>query len=102
MIPTSILERTAFAAEHQAKAALRAGRRGNADAFAVAQNRMYDVLESSQYPVLATAALVQILGRSKAMVLKIEKPIINNALGDGAPVLARHYQPVGPLLNLAA
>jgi len=77
---TSILERLAHCAEHQAKAALRCGRAGDAEGFAVHQNKMYDVLESAPYPYLTTTRLVQALGRSKAMVLKIERPIINLAL----------------------
>lgn len=77
---TSILERTALVAEHQAKAALRCGRNGDAEGFAVHQNRMYDVLENANYPYLATTMLVRALGRSKAMVLKIDRPIINLAL----------------------
>jgi hypothetical protein len=80
MTQTTLIERIAAAAEHQAKAALRCGRQGDADGFAVHQNRMYDTLESATYPYLTTSELVRHLGRSKAMVLKIERPIINLAL----------------------
>jgi hypothetical protein len=77
---TSMIERRAAAAQWQANAALRAGRRGDAEGFAVHQNRMYDVLEGGDYPYTTTGVLVRALGRSKAMVLKIERPTINLAL----------------------
>jgi hypothetical protein len=48
--------------------------------FSVHTNKMYDVLEASRYPTLTTEALVRTLGRSKAMVLKINRPLINLAL----------------------
>ncbi len=76
----SILEKMAHAAHWQAKAALRCGRRGDADGFAIHANKMYDVLESAPYPRLTTQELVRHVGRSKAMVLKIERELINLAL----------------------
>lgn len=105
MIPTLPIEQVANLAEWQAKQALRCGRRAQelhrmADAiglpdaesktrqhaldfeheFNVHANKMYDVLEAAKYPHLTTTALVRALGRSKAMVLKINRPIINLAL----------------------
>jgi hypothetical protein len=80
MTPTNTIERLAFAAEHQAKAALRCGRQGDADGFARHANRMYDTLESSTYPRLTAQELVRHIGRSKAMVLQISREIINLAL----------------------
>lgn len=80
---TTLTERRAHAAEWCAKQALRAGRRGDEHGFAVYQNRMYDVLEESEYPVHTTMHMVRYLGRSKAMVLRVETPIINLALNAG-------------------
>lgn len=80
MSQSSIIERIGYAAEWQAKAALRAGRHGDDDGFARHANRMYDVLESAPYPRLTCQQLVRLIGRSKAMVLKIERPLINLAL----------------------
>lgn len=98
---TSLLERTVFAAEWQAKQALRAGRRNDPAGFAFYANRMYDVLENAAYPRLATQGLVQLLGRAKAMVLKLDRELIKLALHEQAPILARHYQPVrSELINL--
>lgn len=77
---TSLIERRAAAAEYQAKQALRAGRMGDADEFNRRANRMYDILEDSPYPVQTTCAMVRMLGRSKAMVMQIERPLINLAL----------------------
>jgi hypothetical protein len=98
---TSILERTVLAAEYQAKSALRAGRNGDAEGFARHQNRMCDLIEGAAYPRLALVGLVQLLGRAKAQVIGVEKPVIKAALAADAPVWARHYKPVGPVLNLA-
>lgn len=80
MIPTLPIEQVANLAEWQAKQALRCGRYGDQDGFALHANKMYDVLEAAKYPHLTTTALVRALGRSKAMVLKINRPIINLAL----------------------
>lgn len=96
MTQTSMIERRAFAAEYQAKAALRAGRRGDAEGFAVAANRMYDVLESSPFPYLTTLAMVQMVGRAKAMVLKIERPLINAALCANPTFSTGFHAPGGP------
>jgi hypothetical protein len=95
------LSNVANIAHWQANQALRAGRKAQelhrlADAiglpetraqalsfeheFSVHTNKMYDVLEASRYPTLTTEALVRALGRSKAMVLKINRPLINLAL----------------------
>jgi hypothetical protein len=38
------------------------------------------VLEAARYPTLTTEEIVRRLGRGKAMVLKIERRIINLAL----------------------
>lgn len=83
MTQTSTIDRLGHVAEWQAKAALRAGRQGDAEGFAVHSNRMYDVLEGAPYPRLTTQALVRNIGRGKAMVLKIERPLINLALSEG-------------------
>jgi hypothetical protein len=80
LIRTLPLQQVANLAHWQANQALRAGRNGDADGFAVHTNKMYDVLEAAAYPVLSTQQLVRALGRSKALVLKIERPIINLAL----------------------
>lgn len=81
MTQSTILERTAYAAEYQAKRALAAGRKGDAEGFARHQNQMLDLLENATYPYLTATHFVRLIGRSKAMVLKIERPIINLALG---------------------
>lgn len=77
----SLIERTVNVAEYHAKRALAAGRRHDADQFARHQNLMLDLLEGSPYPYTAATGLVRMIGRSKAMVLQIERPIINLALG---------------------
>lgn len=81
IIPTLPIAQVASLAQWQAQQALRCGRRGDAEGFAVHTNKMYDVLEAAAYPRLTTAEVVRALGRSKALVLKIERPIINFALG---------------------
>ncbi|WP_037500689.1 hypothetical protein [Sphingomonas jaspsi] len=80
LIPTLPIAKVASLAEWQAKQALRCGRAGDDAGFAIHANRMYDLLEAARYPVLTTQSLVRALGRSKAMVMKIERPIINLAL----------------------
>jgi hypothetical protein len=80
LIPSLTIDQATNLADWHAKQALRAGRRGDRDDFARFANQMYDVLEAARYPVLTTQALVRALGRSKAMVLKINRPIINLAL----------------------
>lgn len=80
MISTLPIRQVANLAHWQANQALRCGRNGDANGFAVHTNRMYDVLEAAKYPVLTTADVVRRLGRGKSMVLKIERPIINLAL----------------------
>lgn len=80
MTQSTLIERRAAAAEWNAKQALRAGRKGDATEFAYYQNRMLDVLEDAPYPYTTACELVRMVGRSKAMVLKIERPIINLAL----------------------
>lgn len=88
------LSNVANLAEWQAKQALRCGRaaKNAADprrqaAFEYERdvhiNKMLDVLEAAAYPRLTTQALVRAIGRSKALVLKIERPIINLALQNG-------------------
>jgi hypothetical protein len=64
----------------KAKRALAAGRRGDAEGFARHQNLMLDLLEGAPYPYLTATDFVRRIGRSKAMVLKIERRIINLAL----------------------
>ena len=66
-------------AYHQAKLALGAGKKGDAENFARIQNRMMDTLESCDYPRLTTMRLAKRLGRGKALVLGIDRPLI--ALG---------------------
>jgi hypothetical protein len=77
------IENVANLAEWQAKHALRCGRIGDEEGFAVHANKMYDVLEAAKYPRLTTQSLVRKIGRGKAMVLQIERPIINLALHHG-------------------
>lgn len=66
------------AAYNQAFAALRAGK-GTYD-YARAQNRMFDTLERCKYPRLTTMRLAKWIGPSRAMVLGIDRPIINLGL----------------------
>jgi hypothetical protein len=80
LIPNLSIDQTTELAHWQARQALRCGRRGDTEGFAVHANKMYDVLEAAKYPHLTTQALVRAVGRSKAMVLKINRPIINLAL----------------------
>jgi hypothetical protein len=91
LIPNLTIDNAADLAEWQAKQALRAGRAIMRETdprrqealdrdFSVHANKMYDVLESARYPTLTTENLVRRLGRGKAMVLKIERRIINLAL----------------------
>jgi hypothetical protein len=74
------ISQVANLAHWQANQALRCGRNGDAEGFAVHTNKMYDVLEAARYPTLTTQDVVRRLGRGKAMVLKIERRIINLAL----------------------
>lgn len=67
-------------AYHQAKSALRAGRRGDRNEFARIANRMYDTLEACTYPHLTTARLIRRIGHKKALVLGFHRPVINLAL----------------------
>lgn len=67
-------------AEHQAKVALRAGRIGDSQGYARAQNAMFDTLERCQYPRLAVRELIRAVGRSRAMVLRIDRTLVNLAL----------------------
>lgn len=80
LIPTLPMTDVVNLAHWQANQALRAGRRGDDEGFAVHANKMYDILESAKYPVLTSKEVVRRLGRGKAMVLKIERRIINLAL----------------------
>lgn len=80
LIPTLPTENVACIALWHANQALRAGRRSDQDGFATYANKMYDILEAAKYPRLTTQVMVRALGRSKALVLKIERPIINLAL----------------------
>jgi len=70
------------AAVHQAHTALRYGRNRDEHAQVAAQNRMCDTIERAQYPNLLLRHLVQQVGRGKAMVLGVERPIINLALSE--------------------
>lgn len=69
-----------YSAVHQAQTALRYGRNHDEHAQVQAQNRMCDTIERAQYPNLLLRHLVQQVGRGKAMVLGVERPIINLAL----------------------
>jgi hypothetical protein len=80
LIPALTIDQAANLAHWQANQALRCGRIGDAEGFAVHANKMYDVLEAARYPTLTTEEIVRRLGRGKAMVLKIERRIINLAL----------------------
>lgn len=65
---------------HIANTALRFGRQGNNVERDRAINRMYDVLETCQYPYYTTSRLVKRLGRGKSLVLGLRKPLIDLAL----------------------
>lgn len=80
LVPQLPIDQVAGLAEYQAKRALACGRSGDANGFAVHTNKMYDVLEAARYPTLTAIDLVTRLGRGKAMVLKIERKIINLAV----------------------
>lgn len=80
LIPSLPINTVAGLAEYQAKRALACGRSGDAEGFAVHANKMYDVLEAARYPTFTTIELVQRLGRGKAMVMQIERRIINLAV----------------------
>jgi hypothetical protein len=91
LIPSLTITEAANLAHWQANQALRAGRVAKAatdarrrEAFEYERdvhiNKMYDILEASRYPTLTTEDVVRRLGRSKAMVVKIERRIINLAL----------------------
>lgn len=80
LIPTLPIGEVCALAEWQAKQALRFGRNGNDEGFAAHANKMYDILEAARYPYLTSCELVRHLGRGRAMVLKIERRIINLAL----------------------
>jgi len=69
-------------AEHQAKTALRAGRNGDDAGYVRAQNAMLDMVKEAEYPRLAVRDLIRAIGRSKAMVLRIDRTLINLALDD--------------------
>jgi hypothetical protein len=74
------IERLGYAAAHQAKLALRAGRKGDDHEFARVTNRMYDTLEASPYPRQTAMVVIRQIGRSKAMVMKLDRELINLAL----------------------
>lgn len=80
LIPSLPIFAVANIAEYHAKAALRAGRHHDDYGFAVSVNKMYDVLEAAKYPQLTTEELVRHIGRGKAMVLGVERRLINLAL----------------------
>lgn len=80
LVPELTIAEVESLAEYQAKRALACGRRKDTDGFAVHANKMYDILAAARYPRLSTQALVRNLGRGKAMVLQIERDIINLAL----------------------
>ena len=97
---TSVIERTAFVAEYQARAALRAGRQGDQPAMDRHKAVMNAVIAGSKFPVSLAKGLVQLIGRGRAMVLGVPKRMIHAALSPSAPVLACHYlAPARPLVR---
>lgn len=77
---TTIVERAALVAEWQARAALRCGRNGDDTGFLTHRIKLENFIDLQPYPNLTTCGMVQLLGRNKAMVLGVSKPLINNAL----------------------
>lgn len=82
LIQDLTIDQTANLAEWQARQGLRAGRRGDVATRDRYFNQFYDVVESARYPMLTTEEVVRRLGRSKSMVLQINRPLINLALGN--------------------
>lgn len=67
-------------ADWHARQALRAGRKGQPGLKEEFEDKMYAVITNQLYPRLVTQELVRHIGRSKAMVLKIDRDLINLAL----------------------
>lgn len=79
MAEATVFERTVYVAEYQGKRALAAGRRNDAKSFERHSRIMNELIEGSEYPDIARQELTHLLGRSKAAVLKITRPVLNLA-----------------------
>lgn len=71
MTQATTFERTVYVAEYQAKRALAAGRNNDTRAFQRHTGIMHDLIGGSDYPEIGYQELGQMLGRSKAAVLKL-------------------------------
>lgn len=76
MPAATTFERTVYVADYHARRALAAGRRADGPTLARHRTIMNALIEGSDFPDMAREELTAMLGRSRAAVLKLDRPVL--------------------------